>query len=101
MSDDLHPCAVHVCDNTHGNGEGGVCEPCVSHAFDSTNKCPACDVVMCDGCGKRPAWAVIGGEGSPLWSCESCMNDLLSIPVQDRDFQAAVHPCEECAEVSE
>jgi len=97
----LHRCAVVVCDNLHANGDGGVCETCVEIASNhGAIECPSCSVRLCDCCGERPAWAVLGGLGSPLWSCENCMDEMLTLEASERDFQADPKPCPCCQEVS-
>ena len=98
LSDTLPTCAVHVCENPTPYGEGSVCDPCEVMAYNhGAIHCPTCGVHVCDSCGIRPAWAIVGGEGSPLWSCEDCMDEVLQIPVPERDFQAAHgEPCLQC-----
>jgi len=89
MSDDLNPCAVHVCDRPQPYGVGGVCDKCEEHAINGGGAllCPVSSVHLCDTCGAAPFEIVIGGESSPLFVCESCLPASEAIPVEERDFQ--------------
>lgn len=82
------PCAVGVCENTQTHGDGSVCDDCERHAFEGRLECPVTGVHLCDHCGEAEPAGILGGDSSTVWCCDECWDEVLEIPVQERDFQA-------------